>query len=92
MENWRVGRDILSTVTIAFGLAGLSVIYFGIKSYFEKKKFEKADLLVKTQTLKKFPTKKMQESGAICCACQVNPSNVIAIPCNHLALCNSCYG
>lgn len=42
-------------------------------------------------TLKRFPTKVMDEQKMSCLVCMSNPCNIVIVPCNHLAICKDCF-
>lgn len=92
----------LSSIRLILGVTTL--LCFSINGFLmyqknkEKRASEKAEQdqlnaqkLVKSCTLRRFPTAKANEQGIVCLVCLTNPSNVVAIPCNHLATCNECY-
>lgn len=47
--------------------------------------------MAKLGGLKRMPSVDTAKQGVICLICLTNPSNVISVPCNHLALCSECF-
>eukprot|EP00347_Sterkiella_histriomuscorum_P009177 403342224 len=92
----------MSQLRLVFGVLALgclsinaTLMYMKGKETREKRRAEenkaKNESLIKSNTLRRFPTAKANEMGVICMVCLTNPSNVVAVPCNHLSTCNECY-